>query len=922
MKVFFQELCNWLSVDRFRKKVLFVRNITVGNQLLRMAANHGSPAVNVSALPVRAYINQLLEGELVRRGLQKIDTVTASIALQRIMGEIGGAAFSTMGRVELTTASRMLPQLEELEQNGLMPEDLVKVGQPLLASVWKAYLSWKAENRYMLVTDMAALDPLVEEDVQFAVLSNVCLSRMEQDFLARIPASRLTVIHLDAPLGVDMPRNMFSGVLSDVKTVPVSGIYDQVSCVECQDIGTEIRAAFQRLIEQRVPGEDTVFVCPDDSYAMRAEEEGKLLGIPVDSAFGQPVSMSSSALLIRCLLEWSVSDYDAEALAPALLAGAMAVYDEEKKLLMAGPEMLRTFRNKGVGWSKERWEHFSWEEHERVAMAAQSVFGWVLFFEAGPRPVRELASVLTNLLWGSMRRSVDNELYLNIVDEMSRIYPGDMTGHDFLEIVQEIADGMRMNGHPTDRPGYVYCCSYENAMYVDRSHFVLLGMSWDAFNKLGSEFPLLHDEEKKQLSPSLRLVSDAAAEKRYAVLELLLNREDASVVFSRARTGFVGGEEIMAAGIFDDAAAKYKGYDPETGKEKVFVPQVNILGRKALTESDVRMKDGYVPHNAEYDMDDGYLERWQEEFASRVWSPTGLETAMACPRKFVLQRQLQVKEEDPAALERFGLRWLDSLSRGNLVHEVLDRYFHDTMPRVEKVDDDLLMKLVDDQVEAYRASVPVPVNLTDITPEIETIRKIVRQVAGRHAADSGRKTVGTEISFGDDKLVELEFGPFTIQLTGRIDRVDRVPDGIEIIDYKTGSPYRFRRDFGDKLQYYLYTLAWEKMHPDQPVVRSSYELLDGPGGAESLVVEMTPDVREEMYGRITGLLQMLYDPDSAVLPANLIQTPDGQQKECSTYCPYREICAGRIGQYLTYLPPEDAAEGDSADSEKGGGTDE
>ena len=69
MNAFLQQLCDWLSTDRLSKKVLFIRNIAVGNQLLRMAANHGSPTVNVSTMPVRAYINQLLEAELVRLGL-------------------------------------------------------------------------------------------------------------------------------------------------------------------------------------------------------------------------------------------------------------------------------------------------------------------------------------------------------------------------------------------------------------------------------------------------------------------------------------------------------------------------------------------------------------------------------------------------------------------------------------------------------------------------------------------------------------------------------------------------------------------------------------------------------------------------------------------------------------------------------------
>ena len=141
MNAFLQELCAWLDADRLGRKVLFVRNMATGNQLLRMAANHGSPAVNTVAVPVRAYMNQLAEGELVKRGLQKIDSVTASIALQGIMRDLGGGTFETMGKVELTTASRMLPQLEELEANGLVPDDLVRVGQDLLAQVWDAFLS-------------------------------------------------------------------------------------------------------------------------------------------------------------------------------------------------------------------------------------------------------------------------------------------------------------------------------------------------------------------------------------------------------------------------------------------------------------------------------------------------------------------------------------------------------------------------------------------------------------------------------------------------------------------------------------------------------------------------------------------------------------------------------------------------------------
>ena len=903
MNGFLREICGWLDADRLDRKVLFARNIAAGNQLLRMAANHGTPAVNVTAVPVRAYMNALAEGELVRRGLKRIDAVTASIALQGIMRELGGGSFETMGQVELATAARMLPQLEELEQNGLEPGDLVRVGQPLPARVWEAFLAWKKENRYVSERELAemAADP---GDARFAVLSDVCLTKTEEDFLSRIPEGRLTVIRVSVPAGAEVPRNAkYAGA-----PAPEGDLFAGVSCVECQDVGTEVRAAFQYLAEKRIPGEDAVFVCPDDRYGMRAEEEGKRLGIPADSAFGKPASMTGTALLIRCLLDWAASDYDVEALTPALVAGCMAVYDGDRKLRIYGQEMLRTFRKEGVGWSAKRWEQIAGSGKERHALAGQSVYGWVKFFEAPARPVREAAAELAGLLNGSMRGGVENEVYLNVVDEMSRIYPGDMTGREFLELVQEAADGLRVDSRPTDQPGRVYCCGYENAMCVDRKHFILLGMSWDAFNKRTDEFPLLHDGEKACLSPRLRLAGDRAAEKRYAVLELLLNRKDATVVFSRARCGFIGGEEIMAAGIFDDAAAKYAAADPESGETKVRVPQVNILERRPMTESDIRLKAGYTPREAETETGEGRQERWKEEADGLEWSATRMESAISCPRRFVLQVLMEIDRENPAALSRFGQRWLDSVTRGSLVHEVLDAYFRRTMPRVDRPDEELLDRLVDEKTEEYRKRVPMPVGAADVGAEVAAVRKIVKQVAAGHAADPGRETVGTEVSFGDAEPVMLSFGPVTIRFRGRIDRADRVADGYEVIDYKTGSPYSFRRDFADKLQYYLYTLAWEKLHPDKRIVRASYDLLDGPGGAEKVVVEMTGELRDTMRERVTALLDLLSRPEDAMTPAYRLPAPDGGERACSEYCIFHDLCHGAVGRMLGDDAPEDAPE--------------
>ena len=871
MNQFLSELCAWLDQDRLGRKVLLCRSVETGNQLLRMAAAHGTPAVNVQAASVQGYMIHLAEPALRAAGLRRIDHITASIALQGIMGEAGDA-FTTLGKVELTTAESVLPQLEELERNGVTPERLEAVGEPLLAGVWRDYLAWKRANGYALEAQTLAAAAL-PGDVRYALLSNLQLSRLDQRFIGGIPSERLTVIHMRTPGGDPVPRNAVYQTAA-----PREPAAPTPPCVDCQDIGTEIRWAYQHLVESGIPAEDAVIVCPDDAYGLRAEEEGKLLGFDVDSAFGMPASMTKTALLIRCLLDWADRNYDVEALTPALVSGAMTLYDDALKHPMVGQEMLRTFRRRNVGWGAERWAQLAGSDKGRDALSGKLMAAWAGFFEAGGRPVRQVALQLTDLLNRCMPRGVENDFYLNIVDEVSRIYRGDMDARQFLGIVEAIASTHRVDSRTTEKPGHVYCCRYEDALYVDRAHFIMLGMSWDAFNKLSREFPLLHDAEKEALSPSLRLVGDGALERRYAVRELLANRADARVVFSRARMDHVGGDEIMAASLFDDASKQYGGGG---------APQVNLLERKPLTELDVHIRSGFAVDVDGLTMDEGRAERWAEEFDRRFWSATTLEIAYECPRRFTLSEQMGVHEERPRPLEQFAQSWLGAADRGNIIHEVLENYFRQTAPRVEHADEELLRALVERCVEQYRAKIPVPSNLSDISGEADSILSVAVEEANAHARDPDRRTMGTEVAFGSDEPVELAFGPHTIRLKGRIDRVDRVGGGYEVIDYKSGRPHSFRRDFDAKLQYYLYTLAWEKLHPDMPVRRASYHLVDGIGGVEQLSVEMTDAVREDMYQRLTGLLDLLADPARALMTRQQVW---GEAVQCHDHCPFSAIC--------------------------------
>ena len=885
MNGFLQELCDWLNSDRFGRKVLFVRNLAVGNQLLRMAADNGIPAVNVQAVSVGSYMEELAETAFIRQGLKKADQVTAAMALQELMKECGDA-FTTLGKVELSTAESVLPLLNEMEESRVKPDQLKGTEESLLAELWEKYLRWKKENGYFSAQEILE-NAIIPGDTSYAILSDLQMSIVQQEFLQTIPENRLTVIHMLTPEGEMIPRNM---ILQE--SAQRSGWAVQPECVVCQDIGSEIRAAFQYLIEKRIPAEDAVIVCPDAGYGLRAEEEGKLLGIPVNSAFGMPAAMTNTSLLLNCLIDWAGDHYDAEKLGPALVSGGMSLYNGRQEVEMLGQELFRIFRESSVGWGKERWDDLAASEDERKAAAGRLMVDWVSFFEKESRPAREAAAELIPLLDRCMARGPENELYLKLADEVSRVYTGKVKGVEYLELVEAAASSQSIGARTTDEPGRAYACSYENALYINRKQFIMLGMSWDAFNRLTPEFPLLHDVSKAALSPALRLVGDGAQERRYAVHELLVNRSDAKVLFSRPDMDHVGGEEIMSSSLFDDAAAACPN-----GK----APFATILGRKALTELDIHLKNGLLLPIEDYPIDPGREELWQKAFEERRWSATRLETAYTCPRKFTFQVQMGLDTENPQAREQYSQGWLSANERGNLIHEVLQQYFDRVKPRSDVPDEGLADSLISAAVEKYRKQIPVPFNLTDLSVEIGGIREVVLQAARMHAEDRDRITVSAEVGFGREEPLELSFGNHTIRLIGSIDRVDRTSAGYEIVDYKSGAPYRFRREFGHKLQYYLYTLAWEKLHPDLPICKAHYYLLDNPGEIDCMTVEMTDEVRDRLYGEMTRLLDLLADPETAMTPMCRMEDNEDSASSgisyegCPAYCPFLRICNEVMG---------------------------
>ncbi|MCX6740861.1 MAG: PD-(D/E)XK nuclease family protein, partial [Candidatus Parcubacteria bacterium] len=122
----------------------------------------------------------------------------------------------------------------------------------------------------------------------------------------------------------------------------------------------------------------------------------------------------------------------------------------------------------------------------------------------------------------------------------------------------------------------------------------------------------------------------------------------------------------------------------------------------------------------------------------------------------------------------------------------------------------------------------------------------------------------------------FKVGPCTIK--GKIDRVDDLGDGIELIDYKTGRPKDNKLSSEDKEQLLIYQIAAQELFKE-PIKKLTYYYLDDDSRASFLGDE--PDL-EQMKQKILKGFQAIQDSVFPPRPSLLCQ-----------HCDFKDICEYR-----------------------------
>jgi RecB family exonuclease len=308
-----------------------------------------------------------------------------------------------------------------------------------------------------------------------------------------------------------------------------------------------------------------------------------------------------------------------------------------------------------------------------------------------------------------------------------------------------------------------------------------------------------------------------------------------------------------------------------------------------------------------------------------IFSASRLEAWARCPFAYFARYVLGIEpvEEPELRLE------IDPLVRGTLVHRILERFvagaLGDPPSPGHRWDDADLARLL--TIAGEEASTVERRGLTGHALYWRNERRLIERDLARFVAEDATwrhdhcaVPDGTEVAFGIDGqppvTVALADGR-SVRVRGSIDRVDAVPGGYVVLDYKTGTAATIKAEDphagGTRLQLYLYAAAIRALKAaPQAEVGAYYWYVTDRGGFRRSGYQVTAAVEAEVLAAIGRI-------DAGIAAGVFPQHPTDSTRSGWVACEYcdpdglgprdarrrfeRMALAGQLDDYLELAEP-------------------
>jgi ATP-dependent helicase/nuclease subunit B len=562
--------------------------------------------------------------------------------------------------------------------------------------------------------------------------------------------------------------------------------------------------------------------------------------------------------------------------------------------------------------------------------------------EQAPAPLARWLDAAITFVKSFARKAseLDGEAAVALAEALAELHVlGDLARSpaEALALIRSRLDGLSVGGDRA-RPGHLYVTTLSEAGYAGRPHTFVMGLEEGRVFPALVEDPVLLDGEREGIAPALRTSGDRVSEALYRVVSRLgslggrvclsfscrdLRQSRAtfpSWVILQAMRVLKPGEdwtyERLAEELGEPVSAVPARADQALGDAGWWLAGLRHADPSAVTAilaAFPALAAGETAEaareSAEFTSFDGFVPeagpRLDPRVSGAVMSPTSLEDLAKCPFRHFLQRGLGLDavedaEPDPDV-------WLNPLTRGSLLHGLYATFLRELRDRKEKPDPGRhgprLRQLGNEALGAHRQLVPPP--STEVyAREVGAFLTDLDLFLKFESEEQSREWMGFEVSFGAGSAegeplarsepITLDLGAgLRFKLRGRIDRIDRLPDGsYEAMDYKTGAaflPGGLDATFagGRQLQHALYALvATELLRAKDPSARvaGSYYFPTVRGGRERVVRPAGSQAR------VTDVLRDLFD----VLAAGaFIHSAD--EGDCR-FCDFGRACGSRAAE--------------------------
>ncbi|OLS01800.1 PD-(D/E)XK nuclease superfamily protein [Tissierella creatinophila DSM 6911] len=871
------EIWEFASEYILEEKLFIVPTRAIGVLMIEHMAKGGKSALNLNPVTIKKLSQDICQMYIEENDILVIDDILGkSIVLDclKSLNQESDEFFFKENLIDEKTAEEVYSVIIELKLKKI--DDFPK--EKDLDKIYKRYTLKLDRLNAMDYCDILLKAREVKElssfkDKTIAVASNIEFHDLERELFSQLNQNAIK-IKMPVKKLIDSPKEYF--FKESVESID----RDKKVCFFNQfGIRNEIKYIIDDIYVKSIPLDEVVIAYTDQKYVEWINLEFQKEDLGISFADGLDILTSTTYRFIKTICDFAKNYYNIWELRPMFFNGSLNVETglEKDDETITSNDIYEELVKCKVFYGRENYERLNFISPELDDKAKvkrkwiREFFNSIMFtLPEGNVEFREYIKRLSILIKkyvkipdSSKANSYDKTSMKAILETLKRMekIPLEIEPDRYFDIVLSYIEEINTNRSGA-RPSKAFACKYNIAAYTGRKHLYLIGLDSSSLDSKIVESAILLDNIRRDISPSLSFSKENYRYKKYKIREAL-------------------------TASFTNISIGYSNFD--------------MVDIKAKTPSKI-----YTELKEEY----GHVEPCKaidRKLMSKdlIFSGTSIETLGQCSRKLYFKNRLFLKEKEDIEIDLD--RWLDALTKGNLVHEILNLYFD--LPKEDR-DEEILSKLIEERVE--KVAKEIPYILKEVyNREKEEIKVYCKKILEREQ-NSQLEVFINELSFGRNKTnrifgplktQEITIGDLNLTISGAIDRVDIDKKGkwFKIVDYKTGNLANFDKrlrksegrgknktyDYseGQKFQFFIYKKALENIikekdeYKDFSVKSFSYEFED-----DSIDLIFDEEFINKIENRINDLLNIdIFQNDKKIVYNNT------DSLTCK-YCEFKNIC--------------------------------